>query len=269
MQSAWKSGDCRVYVYLSKILPLFVMPVSVVLILLLVAVLLLAKKRRRAASGLLVTAIAVLWAASTPFVADTLYSALEARYRPVPIAEVPASDCAVVLGGAVSPALWPRVDIDLNEAVDRVYKTAQLVRAGRARFVIVSAGNQPWSASPWAEADLIRDLLVEWGVPEDVIFLEGSSRNTRENAIYSRNLLNSIHCNSTLLVTSAGHMPRAVSAFESAGVDVVPVSTDVRVVPVGKFAPLMLLPDARALDMTSDAIREWVGRMVYQVQGWN
>lgn len=257
------------YVYLSKILPLFVMPVSVVLILLLVALLLLAKKRRRAARGLMAAAIVLLWAASTPIVADALYRALEARHRPVPLAEVPASDCAVVLGGAVAPAIEPRVDIELQEAVDRVYKTAQLYRAGRARFVIVSAGNQPWSASPWTEADLIRDLLVEWGVPEDAVFLEGSSRNTRENAIYSKSLLNSIHCNSTLLVTSAAHMPRAVSAFESAGVSVVPVSTDVRAVPEGKITAVSLLPDARALEMTSDAIREWIGRMVYQLQGWN
>ena len=257
------------YVYLSKILPLFVMPVSLVLILLIAAVFLLAKGLRKSASGLMAAAIALLWLASTPFVADTLYSALEARYRPVPLGDLPTSDCIVLLGGAVSPALWPRVDIELQEAVDRVYKTAQLVRAGRARFVIVSAGNQPWSASPWAEAELIRDLLVEWGVPEDTIFLEGSSRNTRENAIYSKHLIDSIHCSSTLLVTSAGHMPRAMAAFESAGVSVAPVSTDVRVVPGGKFLAVMLLPDADALQRTSDAIREWVGRMFYQVKGWN
>jgi len=258
-----------VYVYLSKILPVFVMPVSLVLILLLVALFLLLKGLRKTAAGLLAAAVALLWVASTPFVAESLYGGLEARYRPVPTADVPVSDCAVLLGGAVGPALWPRVDVELHEAVDRVYKAADLVRAGRTRFVIVGAGNQPWAASSWAEADLIRQVLVEWGVPENAIFLEGSSRNTRENAIYSKNLIDSIHCGSTLLVTSAAHMPRAVAAFESAGVNVVPVSTDVRVVSGGKFTPVMLLPNATALEMTSDAVREWVGRGFYQLQGWN
>jgi len=258
-----------VYVYLSKILPVFVLPVSLVLILLLVGLFLLLKGLRKTATGLLAVAVALLWVASTPFVAETLYGGLEARYRPVPTADLPVSDCAVLLGGAVGPAIWPRVDIELQESVDRVYKTAELVRAGRARFVIVSAGNQPWSSSPWAEAELIRQLLVQWGVQEDKIFLEGSSRNTRENALYSKNLIDSIHCNSTLLVTSAAHMPRAVAAFDSAGVNVVPVSTDVRVVSTGKFTPLMLLPNASALEMTSDAIREWIGRGFYQLQGWN
>jgi uncharacterized SAM-binding protein YcdF (DUF218 family) len=259
----------RVYIYLSKILPLFVMPVSVVMILLIVGLLLLLKGARKTATSLFVIAVTLFWLASTPFVADTLYRALEARYRPVPLGDVPVSDCIVVLGGAVGPAVWPRVDIELNEAVDRVYKAAQLAREGRGRFVVVSGGDQPWSASPWAEAEVIRDLLVEWGVRADAIFLEGSSRNTRENALYSKNLLDSIHCNSTLLVTSAAHMPRAVAAFQSAGVDVVPVSTDVRVVDGGRLSVTMLLPDARALAMTSEAIREWIGRMFYQFQGWN
>ena len=41
-------------------------------------------------------------------------------------------------------------------------------------MLIISAGNQPWSQSPWDEADIVRDLLMEWGVPEEAILLEGS-----------------------------------------------------------------------------------------------
>jgi uncharacterized SAM-binding protein YcdF (DUF218 family) len=256
------------YVYLSKILPLFVMPISVVLVLLVLGFLFLWNGWRMTGRSMVLVAAFVLWMTSTPFAANTLYNNLEARYPPIPLAELPAADCAVLLGGAVQGALPPRVDIELNEAVDRVYKTAQLQRAGKARFVIVTAGNQPWSESPWAEADLIRDLLVEWGVPKEAIFLEGSSRNTRENALYSKIMIDSMNCETPLLVTSAGHMPRAVAAFQSAGVSVVPVSTDVRVVAGGSQSAVMLLPSAGALAMTSDAIREWIGMWIYRMQGW-
>jgi len=109
---------------------------------------------------------------------------------------------------------------------------------------------------------------VEWGVPKDAIFLEGSSRNTRENAIYSKNLIDSINCQTALLVTSVAHMPRAVAAFQRAGVSVVPVSTDVQVVKQGTLSAAVLLPNAGALAMTSDAIREWIGIWVYRLQGW-
>ncbi len=256
------------YVYLSKILPLFVMPVSVVLILSVVALFMLQRGMKRTASGVLAAAIALLWVASTPMVAQGLYRGLESRHPAQSVDDVPEADCIVLLGGVVGAPLAPRVEADLGENIDRVYKSAQLFRAGKARSVIVTAGNQPWSQSPWAEADLIRELLMEWGVPKDAIFLEGSSRNTRENAMYSKNVIDSINCKESLLVTSAAHMPRAVAAFRSVNVSVVPVSTDVRIVESSVPAPMDFLPSAGALAMTSDAIREWIGQWVYSVQGW-
>jgi uncharacterized SAM-binding protein YcdF (DUF218 family) len=256
------------YVYLSKILPLFVMPVALVLILLVVALFFVRRGMKRTASGLLLLAVGLLWLASTPFVAGRLYHELESRYPPVPLADVPAGDCIVLLGGSVQAALAPRVALELNESVDRVYQAARLYRAGKSPYMVVTAGNQPWSTSPWDEADLLRDLLMEWGVPKDAIFLEGSSRNTRENAVYSKHIIDSINCQTALLVTSAAHMPRAVAAFRGVGISVVPVSTDVRVTAGGGLSAAALLPDAGALDMTSDAIREWIGQKVYAWQGW-
>jgi len=257
-----------VYVYLSKILPLFVMPVSVVLILSVIALFMLQRGMKRTASGVLAAAIALLWVASTPMVAQGLYRGLESRHPAQSVDDVPEADCIVLLGGVVGAPLAPRVEADLGENIDRVYKSAQLYRAGKARSLIVTAGNQPWSQSPWAEADLIRELLMEWCVPKDAIFLEGSSRNTRENAMYSKNVIDSINCKESLLVTSAAHMPRAVAAFRSVNVSVVPVSTDVRIVESSMPAPMDFLPSAGALAMTSEAIREWIGQWVYQLQGW-
>jgi len=258
-----------VYVYLSKILPLFVMPLSLVLWLCLAALLLLRRDARRTAAGLVAVAFIVLWVTSMPVVATSFYRDLEAQYPPVPLEKLPKSDCIIVLGGVLGAALKPRVDTEFYDSIDRVYKAAQLYRASKGRSLIVTAGNQPWSASPWAEADLIRDLLVEWGVPKESIFLEGSSRNTRENAIYSKNLVDSINCQQSLLVTSAAHMPRAVAAFRGVGVAVVPVSTDVRIVEGGQTTVMDYMPNASALAMTSDALREWIGQVFYKLQGWN
>ena len=257
------------YVYLSKILPIFVMPLGVVFVLLLVALLLLRHDRKRIAAGLLALAMVVLWVFSMPFTANRLYSSIESHYPPMPLDQVPSGGCIIVLGGVVEAPILPRVDIEFNDAIDRVYKAAELFRAGKAPYVIVTGGNQPWSESGTAEAELIREVLMEWGVPEDVIFLEGSSRNTRENALYSQNIINAIACEKPLLVTSAAHMQRAVAAFSSVGIGVTPVVTDVRVAGTALPAVMDFFPDAKALAMTSDAIREWVGQKVYAMQGWN
>lgn len=55
----------------------------------------------------------------------------------------------------------------------------------------------------------------------------------------------------------------------TAPVTVLPVSADVRVIKKPNLTPLDFLPDAEALKMTTDALREWMGQRVYQMQAWN
>lgn len=257
------------YVYLSKILPIAAMPLSIVLILLLAALLVITRGHRRFGMACLAVSMGLLWLTSTPWLAISLLRSLESQFPPVPMDRVPRAGCIVVLGGVVRGPIPPRITPDLNESVDRVYYAAQLHRANKARRIIVTAGNQPWSASPRLEADLIRDLLAEWGVPEGAIHLERDSRNTRENAVNSKPLLDSIGCRDPLLVTSAAHMPRALAAFRAVGIEAIPVSTDVRVVDRERLALMDFFPDATALAMTSDALREWIGRAYYRWKGWN
>lgn len=257
------------YIYLSKLLPLLVLPLGVVVLLCGVALLLLWTGRRKAAAGLLVLALMVLWVSSMPITAGTLYGGLVRNFPPLPLREIPEGDCIVLLGGAVQAAVHPRVDIELNEAVDRVYKAAQLIRTGKGQVVIVAAGNQPWHAALPAEAEVIQTLLVEWGVPQSAIVLDGASRNTRENAMNSKKIMDQMGCQAPLLVTSAAHMQRAVAAFEKVDVAVFPVSTDLRVVPGQGYTVFDFLPQAGALAMTTEVMREWIGRKVYRFRDWN
>jgi len=245
------------------------MPLGLALLLLLVAFVLLRRKKLRSAAGVIILSLAILWTASMPFIAQRLYRHMESFYPPVPIESVPVRRCLVVLGGALGAVSPPRVEFDMNESVDRIYKAAALYRASKAPVVIVTGGNQPWFESKTAEAELVRDLLIEWGVPGEAILLEGRSRNTRENALYTKNIMDSISCEDALLVTSAAHMPRAVAAFRSVGLSVTPVSTDVRAPKQATPILIDFLPSAYALEMTSNAIREWLGQQVYAWQGWN
>jgi len=251
------------------VLPLLVLPVGVVIELFLVALVLLRMGRRKAAAVLLVSALSVLWVSSMPIVADTLYGKLEQDFPPVALAHIPVSKCIVLLGGVVEPVLYPRVDIEMKEAVDRVYKAAQLYAAGKGEVLIIAGGNLPWLPDEQPEAELIQALLLEWGVPVAAIVLEGDSRNTWENAVNSSMLLHKLGCDKPLLVTSAAHMPRSVAAFARVGVGVFAVSADVRVIHRAGVTVLDFLPDAGALMMTTEAVREWLGRRVYELRGWN
>ncbi len=245
------------------------LPIGLVIELSLVALLFLKFNKKKTSATFMTIAVLVLWVSSMPFVANTLLGKLEKDYPAVMITEVPVSQCAVVLGGTLEPVMPPRIDIDMSEAVDRLRKAAQLFRTGRAKVIIVSGGNQPWSPFAEPEAESMKILLLEWGVPATAIVLEGASRNTRENALNSIVLLEKLACGTPLLVTSAAHMKRSVAVFEKLGVAVFPVSADVRVIDASEFTPFDFLPDAEALKQTTDAMREWIGQQVYRWQGWN
>lgn len=257
------------YIYLSKILPLLVLPIGLVIELTFMAFLLVIAGKKKSSAILLFLAMALLWGASTPYVAEWLTGRLERDYPALMMTEVPRSKCVVLLGGAIEPVRPPRVDIDLLDGADRIRKAAQLYRAGLAQLIIVSGGNQPWSPFEESEAVSVKTLLLESGVPSEAIHLEEDSRNTRENAFYSAGLLKKLACGKPLLVTSATHMKRAVGAFERLRVEVFPVSTDVKVVDRPSLTIFHFLPDADALHMTSDAMREWLGQWIYRLNGWN
>ena len=194
---------------------------------------------------------------------------MEQQFPAVAMAEIPVRRCIVLLGGAVQPVKSPRVDVNLLESADRVYKASSLYRAGKGQVVIVAGGNQPWSGFEQTEAEATRNILIDWGVPDSAIVVEGASWNTRENAVNTSALLINAGCQAPLLVTSAAHMKRAVASFAKINIDVFPVSADIRVVNNSEITVFDLLPDQRALGMTSSAIREWIGQKVYQLRGWN
>jgi len=245
-----------------------VLPVGIAVEFCLLALFFLSKGKRRVSAVFLIAAVLVLWVSSMPIVAASLYARLERDYPPVALADVPVGKCIVVLGGAVEPAHPPRMNVNMLEGVDRVRKTARLFRAGKGQLVIVTGGNQPWMPHAESEAESIKTLLQEWGVPAAAVVLEGASRNTRENAVNTTKLIKELECGKAVLVTSAAHMTRSVAVFRKLGLEVFPVSTDIRAIRSPGVTVLDFLPSADALKTTSDALREWIGQRVYRLQGW-
>jgi uncharacterized SAM-binding protein YcdF (DUF218 family) len=255
--------------YLSKVLPLLFLPVSLSLIAALLTLVFIFKGKRAWSLVSLLTSILVLWVAALPEVAGRLMWSLERQYLPVPTGEIPAADCIVVLGGALGSVIYPRVNVELTDAADRVFQAAALYRAGKGKTIIVAAGNQPWMQDQVPEANLIRDLLQEWGVLPQSVLLDTASVNTRGNAVNAVAFMHQAGCQSSLLVTSSWHMPRAVAAFRVLGVNVTPVSVDVRFVQGDSNSLAGFIPRADALAASSQAILEWMGIWVYRWKGWN
>jgi uncharacterized SAM-binding protein YcdF (DUF218 family) len=110
-----------------------------------------------------------------------------------------------------------------------------------------------------SEAEDMRMFMSALGVPNEVMVLEGRSRNTRQNAQFTADILRPMGINKIVLVTSALHMRRAVASFEKEGFTVIPAATD-HEAGTG-FDWTSFLPEAGALFGSARAIKEIVGRL--------
>ncbi len=252
------------FLTLSKILDLLLGPLTWALVLLGAA--LMVRRRRRLAEALVSLALAVLVVFSSEPVARRLMHHAEASATNTFRAGV-TYDAVIVLGGAVEPAPSRAVGTtQMNAAAARVVRTAELLRDGHARNVLVSGGLvRPEPGEP-SEAERIAARLQDWGVSPDRIFLETRSRNTRENAVESARAVAARGWHTLLLVTSAAHMPRALGCFHAAGLSPDALPVDFR---AGDGRGESWLPRALALDMSTNALRELAGRLVYRVAGYS
>lgn len=257
------------FLFLSKLLPLFVYPLGLSC-LLLGAALLVVRKRPRLATVATALALAVLFVGGNRWVALRLARSLE--WRNIAVALQPA-EAIVVLGGGLEPALPPRRWVELREPGTRILYAAKLYREGKAPLVIVSGGVARRGVAP--EAANMAEILKFAGVPESAIVRETNSLNTYENAVYVREILVSRGIHRILLVTSAIHMPRALLVFEHQGIEVLPAPADFIATAQDieesndslEAIAINLVPDAVSMEWSSRAIKEYLGLAVYHLTG--
>ncbi|UOQ70553.1 YdcF family protein [Hymenobacter cellulosilyticus] len=163
----------------------------------------------------------------------------------------------------------PHDRVYLSEGADRVTHTLWLYRAKRIRRIIISGGSGSLREVAHTEAQDIATLLRLAGVPSQDILLEERSRNTRENALYTKQLLAQHPDIKTLvLVTSAFHQRRALGCFAKVGLYPTSFPVDFRTEDRGPRSITYWLPDAAALGRWSHLLHELLGYVTYKVLGY-
>ncbi|MBO6716636.1 MAG: YdcF family protein [Rhizobiaceae bacterium] len=254
------------FYYLSKIAWLFLQPLNLSILLLAAGLIALLLRRRRLAGTAVGIALAVLVLSAWTSVGALVLHPLEDRFeRPVKIPDGIAG--IIVLGGGLEGAInQARGGYELNRGGDRMVEAAALARRLPGVPVIVSGGGGSLFIDGEPDANSGTRLLIALGIEEDRLVLESRSRNTYENAQFTRDLLQPDSSSRWLLVTSAFHMPRSAALFRKAGFDVVAWPVDYRTTGREGFG---LASDnaADALDATTLAIREWIGLLAYRMAG--
>lgn len=173
----------------------------------------------------------------------------------------------VVLGGAVSPILSAvHRQVALNDSAERITAAVELARKYPNARIVFSGGNASLFPGRLREATFAARQFEDLGLPPGRVELEPESRNTEENAVFTKRIVEPKPEERWLLVTSAMHMPRAVGVFRQAGFPVEAYPVDYR---SAGWRDLRLIPTSfvGGLNRTDRAAHEWVGLLAYWIAG--
>ena len=206
--------------------------------------------------GMALFIAAMLYLCSIQVVADELLRPLEYHYS---LPREVQADAIVLLGGgtmtgAPAPPGWSGQASDAS--LQRVVAALWLHR--QTGLPILISGGEVFRGNG-SEALVMKNVLISLGVDRQNIFCEAESLNTRQNAMYSRKILERQQWRRIVLVTSAFHMRRAVGEFANKDLTVLPY-------PAGYYVPnqrhrtvLDWTPSHAAMSGTGMAVKEYLG----------
>ncbi len=179
-------------------------------------------------------------------------------------------DIGILLGGYSNSHILPHHDrMNFSSRANRFLNAYELYRTGKVKKLLLTGGSGDLLQEQPGEAGLMKDFLMRLGVPETDIIMENDSRNTWENALFSKKMLDERHPGaSCLLITSAWHMRRSIGCFEKAGVEFTPFSVDF-LSEKDRWAPEnSIIPDRNGFLFWEYLIKEWFGCVAYAAKGY-
>ena len=254
------------FYYLSKISQFFLMPSNIIAAMMFVGAVMIAYGRvTPLARRLLGGGAALLLLCGVLPLGNWLVLPLEQRFERGRLPEHAVG--ILILGGFETARVTQgRGNFNTNEAGERLTEALLLARRLPKSRVIFTGGVGGLRGGDLDTAGPVGRYLREVGIDSDRIVLEGQSRTTYENAVFTRVLLEPLPGEKYMLVTSAYHMPRAVGVFRAQGFDVIPWPVDFRTAGPGDWLSLFAtIPEG--LERVDLAIKEWIGLIAYRVSG--
>jgi uncharacterized SAM-binding protein YcdF (DUF218 family) len=215
------------------------------------------------------TSLLLLYFFSIELVLNPLFKVWE--YPMVWYKDVPAEqyDAAIVLGGVCAPGKKPDDRTHFPGSPDRLMHALQLYKLGKVKKIIITGGSGELIGKKTPEATYLVNVLGLCEVNPADILVENKSKNTRENAAFTKTMLEKEFGvgRKHLLVTSAYHMRRSIACFQKADMNVTPFSVDSLATETDNILS-HLLPNQWAMGKWGILIHEIIGYVSYWLMGY-
>lgn len=248
--------------FLKKVISTAIMPINVV-ILSLIFSLICFNKFPKLSRRILLSATAILTLGSVPAISDQLILPHEDNYQAFTRSSVPV-DYIIILGCShTTDAAWPATSQLKACSLQRMVEALRIAKIHPEAQIITSgfAGGDSQS-----NASVVRDALVSLGVPSSKISMENFPKDTEEEA---QLIAPRIKGRTSVLITNANHLPRAMNYFEQQGV--FPIAA-----PTAPYAKGLsedknwdyYLPNGGTFRVTTTAWYESLGKTVQWLKSW-
>jgi uncharacterized SAM-binding protein YcdF (DUF218 family) len=251
--------------FLWGLIEFILLPSNLIAVIGVLGVLALILRRRRLGTGLVVLSVLLLAIVGWLPVGSAALTVLENRFPP-PDVSGPIAGIVVLGGGVDTHIAADRGQSTLNEAAERITAAGELSRVyPEARLLLSGGAGHLGSGQGVTESGVARDVLIGLGVDPRRMILEESSEDTCRNAEESLLAATPSTGERWLLITSAGHMPRAVACFRAVAFPVIPYPVDYRTRGPGNLSRQS--PIAEGLRLADLAAHEWLGLLGYRLLG--
>jgi uncharacterized SAM-binding protein YcdF (DUF218 family) len=250
---------------LSKIFWLICSPESLLIILLFLCFFLVFIKAYKKATVLSIFLSVLIFMITIFPVGSWILYPLENRFSTVNELSEPI-DGIIVLGGAediLNSLAWKQVE--LNQHSERFFAFIRLIKEFPLAKHVYSGGTGDPLRQEYKGSEVAKQLFKEQGLDISTILFESESRNTFENAVMTRKMVNPGSSERWVLITSASHMPRSIGVFEKAGWKVIPYPVNHETNPETLFRTTWNF--SGNLEELNAAVYEWMGLLAYSTTG--
>lgn len=207
---------------------------------------------------------------TNPYIIEYIKYRQTAKYISQKLIDNKVYDAAVVMGGfsKVNPETG---NVSFTEGrAERLWEAVRLYKLGKIRKILIT-GDSSTLIMPdgSSNTDSFLKYMEDFGIPREAFVLEQNAKNTRENALFSKEILEKtgLDKDNILLITSALHMDRSLAAFKKVG-----MTPDYYAVgvysPPGEFTHRSLYPRWKAATEWEELFNEIIGKLSYRGAGY-
>ncbi len=177
-------------------------------------------------------------------------------------------NAGIVLGGmSVNDEKLDRVQF--YRGVDRLIQAIDLYKRGIIKKIIFTGGSGRLLHPEMKEGELVKPYILKMGVAAEDLYIENESQNTRENAEFTKKLIEKEKIEGDfLIITSAFHMRRGLGCFKKVGIKADPYSTDRYAGPRKFEFDSIFIPNISPLNDWTGFIHEMIGYITYKLMGY-